>query len=201
MPFIPVPGVVQCNFRATYLSVPVENVLNFLTTETPVTPSLVQAIAEEALTEWVNEVVPNLSSSYSLREVHAADQSSATGSIFTAVPLAPVPGGQGGDPEPGNVAFCVSLRTAQRGRSFRGRTYFCGLTSGETNGNIFNADRAALLVGALEFIRENMIAVGGQLVVVSRFSGGAPRATGIATPVTAIFNVDLRVDSQRRRLD
>jgi hypothetical protein len=38
-------------------------------------------------------------------------------------------------------------------------------------------------------------------VIVSRFNNNAPRATGITFPVTTYVATDLRVDSQRGRLN
>jgi len=42
--------------------------------------------------------------------------------------------------------------------------------------------------------------VGAELVVVSRYANGAPRAAGVATTVTSVGLTDFRVDTQRRRL-
>jgi hypothetical protein len=40
----------------------------------------------------------------------------------------------------------------------------------------------------------------GTWVVVSRFSGGVERVTGVTTPVVQAAYHDLNLDSQRRRL-
>jgi len=43
-------------------------------------------------------------------------------------------------------------------------------------------------------------ASGGLPVVVSRFTGGAARTTGVYRPVTDIIGTNLNVDTQRRRV-
>jgi len=105
------------------------------------------------------------------------------------------------DPLPFNCAHCVSFRTANRGRSGRGRNYVMGLSDSEAAASAIQTTRLnldvnayAALVGAGTFV------AGLQFCVVSRYSGGAPRSVALIQPITSVLSVDATIDSQRRRL-
>jgi hypothetical protein len=103
--------------------------------------------------------------------------------------------GQGtrpGSSSPGNVAYAVSWRTGQSGRSFRGRTYLTNLNEGDTNGDTIGSTLLGLIV---DFALEMLISR-----VAARFAPSvASRALEGSTPMqTAVFEPTL--DSQRRRL-
>lgn len=102
-------------------------------------------------------------------------------------------GGGSGPCEPGNVAFCVSLRTAFAGRRFRGRKYFSGIpTSMQVENTVDNAFGDAM-VAAVQDLISNLATNGTPLAIISN--------TGLAvTDVVAAIATDYYIDSQRRRL-
>jgi hypothetical protein len=117
------------------------------------------------------------------------DGTSAT-SVITHV----VAGLSGGDPLPASVALVATLRTATRGRSYRGRVYNGPLTE---DFNLLGKPTAAL-VAALQvqwdrFVNTALPGTGVSLVVASYLAN-------VATNVVSV-SVDGRWDTQRRRLN
>ncbi len=117
-----------------------------------------------------------------------------TASGQTSLAITPVEqGGQTQDALPGNVAFCVSLRSALAGRRFRGRKYFSGLGEGDVTANAWGAPQRDALLNAIDDLRAALVTNGTPLSIFS--------PTGLTlVPVVAAVAVDLYVDSQRRRL-
>lgn len=102
---------------------------------------------------------------------------------------------------PANVTLAVSFRTPFAGRSFRGRAYWIGLAEGDVSGDFVSQGRGNGIAGAYTVLMNDVApSVGAELVVVSRYANGAPRAAGVATTVTSVGLTDFRVDTQRRRL-
>lgn len=112
---------------------------------------------------------------------------------------APINGTDAGVDLPGNVTVAVRWITGLRGRSYRGRTFHIGLTRARVSGDaVIPTDQALIatcynnLIGALD-------AEAMALVVASYRHNKAPRAVGLASPITTA-TVEHTIDSQRRRL-
>jgi len=103
---------------------------------------------------------------------------------------------------PGNVTFSIKKTSGFTGRSARGRLYWIGLGASQLSGdeNVLLAASAAAAVAAVESLRVNISAGTWIPVIVSRFTNGLPRATGITFGWTSTTKVDDRVDTMRRRL-
>lgn len=105
---------------------------------------------------------------------------------------------------PNNVTLAVKKESGLTGRSARGRCYWIGgAMSGlkTTNENEWSTAYVANIVSAVDSIRNAINAVGlWQAVLVSRFTAGAPRTTGLTFPWISSVAVDEAVDSQRGRL-
>lgn len=113
----------------------------------------------------------------------------------------------GSDPSaalPGNVTFAVKKESGLTGRSARGRTYWVGIPQNKlvgSNENTLTAAYITALVFNVDSVRTSINAVAGWLpVLVSRFTGGVARPTGITFPWISSTNVDIVVDTQRGRL-
>ncbi len=113
----------------------------------------------------------------------------------------------GSDPSatlPNNVTFAIKKESGLTGRSARGRTYWIGIPQNKILGadeNTLNAAFITSIVANVDSIRTSIIAVAGWTpVLVSRFTGGLPRATGVKFPWLTTTNVDNRVDTQRGRM-
>jgi len=200
MAFIPAVDCLMAELRFNAGANRAENTLYFQGSA-GVSTSLATSLGAALKSWWDTNFKARTWSGWSLNEVYITDlttQTSFTVSYTTGLPLA---GTAVGDGLPYNCAHCVSLRTANRGRSGRGRNYILGLLETDTNGSTISAGRQSadvaaynLLVGAGTFV------AGLQLVVCSRFHANAPRATALLQPVTNVLSVDNIVDSQRQRL-
>lgn len=105
------------------------------------------------------------------------------------------------DALPPQVALVITLRTAQAGRSFRGRVYLCGFTEGKNDpGGVVAAAIPPLAVGFIQSIQNALQANALNLGVIHRpTEAPLPVTTGFCTPVTSIVCRDAVWDTQRRR--
>ena len=200
MPFIPVPGVIQAELVYAWDGQVVENVLHY-TVDAEVDVAAQQGLGG-ALVDWFDTLLqPLVPSTLILNEVRLSNLSSefAPGASWTGG--LPLPGTlAGGLSLPNNVALTMTKRTDMRGRSFRGRIYHPGLSESQVTGNAIVSGTLVSLLAAYNAMKTLTAgSLNYQLVVVSRFQGGEPRAEGIATEVTTITS-DGIIDSQRRRL-
>lgn len=200
MPFIPVPGGAQVEMRYTLDEQACENVfwVSGLANESPVID--LQNIGRIFRDWWVANIKPLQPATIVLREVYVTDQSSASGATWTEAGTLPQAGSGTGQSLPSNCALVVSLRTALRGRSFRGRSYFFPLREQDVVENEVGTDLVTALLTAYGQLILDLVDEDYHLAVCSRFSGGDPRAAGVLTPVQAVTVVDRTIDSQRRRL-
>ena len=200
MAFIPVPNVVQAELVFTWNGQICQNVLHYLVDE-GVDPTIQAGIGADLAAWFDDSMQPLVVDTLSLIEVRLSDLTSefAPGASWSGgLPL--VGSLAGGLSMPNNVSIVMTKRTDFRGRSFRGRIYHVGLSENQvTANNIVPATLTSLLAAYAELMTVTVGAETYPLCVVSRYQGGEPRVTGIATPVTAITS-DGIVDSQRRRL-
>lgn len=207
MPFVPVTNTAAVELRMLMDDQQVENTLTFRLGAT-LTPSNLLTLCNDLEAWWIANYAPQTNAQNSLVEIVATDLTTATGPSISVSPVGGDPGGGSGDFLPMNASLAISFRTASRGRSFRGRNYFVGLSEGQVTGN--TVDLA--VVAALQDAYELLLPVGGIFtddwiwVVTSRFSGvdvdgrPIPRAAGLTTPITNVVIVDRTIDSARRRL-
>lgn len=110
-----------------------------------------------------------------------------------------VAGTAGGDILPLQIAFCTTLRTAQAGRSFRGRVYLPGF--GEGSNTVAGASsQTASMVAFITAIKAALVANALDLGVIHRpTEAPQPVTAGFITTVTSIVARDAVWDTQRRR--
>jgi len=113
----------------------------------------------------------------------------------------PAVGGIDSPSLPANISICITSRTDKIGRSYRGRTFITGMSESDVSGNYVSQVKADALVGVFNDALDAFLADGDfRPVVASFYSNKQPRTAGVATPINGYDVVDLRVDSQRRRL-
>lgn len=181
----------------------IENTLFFEAGATPDASQMLD-LGTAVGTWWADEVAPFLSQEITLTRVDVSGQESAS-SPGVSIPRIPADaGGVADNALPANCALCISFRTALGGRSFRGRNYVAGVTEGNASGSILATANANGILTAYNTLQStisaNVQSESWQWVVVSKFSGGLPRAAGVTTPISSAILVDYVVDSQRRRL-
>lgn len=199
MPFQRVPLTVQVDVIFELYAQLIENVY-FVQVPGGIDAAVLVDTANE-MGSWVEEhFLGPLSTQITFVRLEVKNLDIDAGGVAVYTPAPNTHGGTSSDSEPGNVAFCVSLRTAQTGRSYRGRKFIAGLPQ---NGRVGNQMDPTWISGALAAMNELLaflVSLDKVLVVVSRIQDGLELIEAIATPVIAISATDRNIDSQRRRL-
>jgi len=200
MPFVPAPDVCLAELVMQLDGQVVENTLYF-EASAGLDVGLMATLGAALVTWWTDFIAPGVSDDLLLTGVNLTDLSTAT-SPGVFVPVVPAVPGEGTSPaEPNNVALCVSFRTAFRGRSARGRNYVVGLQQSQVTNSHVNAGVGDFFITAYQQLQGAGDFVAGlEWGVLSRFSGGDPRTSGLFRPIIAVTVVDNTLDSQRRRL-
>lgn len=198
MPFIPFNNTVQLESVYRWDGQIVENVLNYQTNTLP-TAANMDALAATWLGLWALYIKPLQSSAVALQSIKVTSLHAQNGPAIEYTTNLPQAGQGTSTAVPNNVAVVVKWITANRGRSYRGRTYHLGIPSGSVTANTLATGYRTSLVQAWT----NFILVGSSpiwnLIIASRYSNGQPRGTGVATVVNGL-SINPTVDSQRRRL-
>lgn len=163
-----------------------------------ITQATLQSLVNAVAVWFTDNLAPLLSDDWQALRVRGADLTTATGVIAEAAAVAA--GGVGGEANPNNVAACVSFRTAQRGRSGRGRNFVPGIPGAAVTLNTIDSALISDLIAAYTvLIGVGTFVAGWQWVVLSRQTGGALRANGIGIPITSVTMVGNSVRSMRSR--
>lgn len=165
------------------------------------TPTTMATLGDN-IRDWAASVLmPQLSSALTFTGVTLTDETTSSGPVVhVPQPGSPVVGSITGGCAPNNVAKAFTLNTGNRGRSYRGRVYIPGIPDSRFNvdNTVTSGFQTAILSGLVD-LAGRLVSDAFVMAVASRFAGGAPRVTGVATPVTG-FAGDTILDSQRRRL-
>jgi hypothetical protein len=197
MAFQPAPSILQTTLEGRMDNQLTINDL-FWFSSGAITASSVNSLLTN-LFNWLNtSLSPLLSRDMAYTRIRAVDLGSATG-LAQETP-APFAGGVDVEAAPNNVAACVSLRTAQRGRSGRGRNFIPGIPNSVITLNTLDPTFVTDLVNAYAILPgAGGFTAGWELVVLSRVTGGVPRTVGIGIPVTDVTMVGNSVRSMRSR--
>jgi len=187
------------HFRGTLFTENIENVI-YVTAGSPYSQTDIDDIAEIADNAWATYMLAILSVDYTYRATYVKGLEDIIDLEATDATHASDPGEIASPSMPGNVAFAVKFETGHTGRSARGRNFVSGLTEAAVTGNFLSEAYADAFRDAYISIGTALNAGGYPQVVVSRYSGGVKRTTGLTLPVTVISYSDLAVDSQRGRL-
>jgi hypothetical protein len=191
MPTPVFPSAYQVEVRGLLFNQLVENVW-YVQGPDPFDAAVASSVADVFETSY-GTILGSLSQDLSVNEIFVHNLGGTASGEFTLSITPAMTGGLVQDSEPGNVSFCISLRTALAGRRFRGRKYFSGLAVGDRTGNTFDSARADALISAIDTLITNL---NSNTTPLSIFS-----PTGLTlVPVTAARRADLYLDSQRRRL-
>jgi hypothetical protein len=199
MALLPVAKTIQLDLIFLLHGQRVENVWH-VTNNSGVDAQVLQDTAVAAMNWCTTSLMPLLANDIQFLGVEALNLDIPNGSKIAVQPPAPVAGGNTTPAFPGNVSFCVSLRTGFSGRSFRGRKYIPGIPLNVVNGDSVTSAFASDLIAAFNDLTQVMFAIGNFVVVVSRFANLVERLVPIATVVESYTTTDFFVDSQRRRL-
>jgi len=198
MPFQALANGIKIEFNAMQNGVPVVNIHNVIS-PTGVDDSVLEDCALAMDEWWTDDGRALHHSTYVLQNITLTDISVENGHqlIFTSITN---PAGTGtGAAAAANAAVVVSWRTANTGRSFRGRTYVGGLANSTlVNAQTIETAAQTAIITAYAGLLAALEAINLTLVVVSRFAAGVARVAALGTEIISII-VDTKVDSQRRR--
>lgn len=198
MPFQPVPNVAK-----TVLEGVVDGQLTDLDLHWEISGGGITSINLATLTDavhvWFGSILaPLLSDDWAATRTIGTDLTTINGPRREAGGT--TAGGVSGEANPNNVAACVSLVTANRGRSFRGRNFVPGIPGTVVTLNTLDPTFISdLLTAYFGLIGPGTFLAGWQLGVVSRVQGGVVLTNGIITPVVDVVMVTNTVKSMRSR--
>lgn len=199
MPFVPAENTVEVAMVYTQTNQRIQNVFNVLFDSAPDLAAL-NTLGEDFLDWWTTNLKPLQTSNAVLQKIDLTLLTTAEGLAIEYTTGLPLAGGNTtGYATPNNVTVAVKWSSILRGRSNRGRTYHIGLTDGLYLESSLSLVGQADLLAAYTALLTKINVTGRNLCVVSRVSGGAPRAAAVRTPISAV-SIDLTLDSQRRRL-
>lgn len=201
MAFIPVPAVARVEILFTRDNQIVENVFHYKFTSVPVVAdlsALASALDTIITANWLGSLPGNCS--YTGIRVTALDTATAPQFFLAKSPT--VPGVASGASLPNNVTIAVKLLTSLRGRSFRGRIYWPGLSSGMVSSdNILSASLTTMLAAVTAML--GPVPSSGntaRMTVVSYITNRVHRSTGLDSQVVTVTSTDSVLDSMRNRL-
>lgn len=199
MPFIPASNTSRSVLEYQSEGQTLANVLWFAF-ETAITTAVLDTLNTALHTFWTSHLKPQIGGSVGLQRIVSTDQTTASSPSRELI-ISPAEFGTNVGPAmPLNVAICVTLRTGQRGRSFRGRTYLPGrVTTDENTPSTINLTTISNIITAMSWLLTPANVAGALWIVASHYTNKLPRATAIKTPVSAI-SIDTPFDSMRRRL-
>lgn len=199
MAFIPAENCVSVELRYSLFGENVENTLFFYNPD-GVNLTNMATLAGEIDDWWDTQLRPLQSTAVTYRETYVTDLTSVTSPTYSSTVNAGLAGAKAASAgQPGSVTFCITFATAARGRSGRGRNYAVGLVEGDITGNLLVNTQADALVAAYEQLL-TLFSFPYDWVVLSSYTGGAPRTERLVQPVQSVRYADLAIDSQRRRL-
>lgn len=165
------------------------------------TQTALEDLGGSVLSWFSSNILPYLHSTSALRGAQVTDLTTDSApSVYVAHTSLEAGGVSTGSPLPGNATMVITFRTAQRGRSARGRNYIIGLPATETNGldRMMTTWVSNILDGYADL---SVVETGTSTthVVVSRFHNKVPRSSGVTIEINE-YTCDGVIDSQRRRL-
>jgi hypothetical protein len=198
--FVPTPDVVEITWEVFAADTTNTcNVVHILNQNPPTTQLQVDSVIGNLSNWYAVNVMPFVSRDWKFDTATALPLDTA-GLDQTIDHAHIVAGGWGDNALPNNCAFRLEKRTGVVGRSFRGCIYQGGVPEMRVDGNTVALDWALLMEAAWASLIPICNGLGWTLVVLSKITGGAPRVTGLVTPVTSIYMKDQIIDAQRGRV-
>lgn len=139
-----------------------------------------------------------LSDATSMYQLDAVDERTQGASSYIRQ-LTGITGTASGDKAAVQLACVVTLRTALRGRAYRGRVYIAGHAEQEITNGMFTANAQEASVSLANFVRTSAIETGWTAGVRSGFLNGVQRQQAIVVPIIAAEVRSAIPGSQRRR--
>lgn len=199
-PFVPGPDVMQVEVIGSINTIPCENVLYFKHVSA-ITAGVAQALVDAMRLYFASNMLSLMATQVALKHTYGTDLTTQSSPTYTSLLTGPTTGSQAGDMLPRNDTLSVSFRSANRGKSSRGRNYWWGFVESQVTNSLVSSGLTTSIVAAYEgMIGTGAVSAGWTWGVFSRKTLGAWRTTGLFQPITSVIVVDDLVDSQRGRL-
>jgi len=199
MPFIPAVNCARVEFRMTLDGQRIENVPHFRFLSGAPSAADLAALATFCQTWWADTYADVLCDDVVLSEVVATGLNSELGPQGTQGGLGAT-GAITAEPVPNNVALCLTKRTANIGRSARGRWYVPGIDESIVIRSVMTQSNADSFAARVHDLLVDNPPSGWEGVIVSYQHNNAALTTAAIYPITSVIARDGIVDSQRRRL-
>lgn len=198
MAFIPIPNSATLCFDFTSAGQNWQFCLTVRKSAGAITSTDLANIATEGGNWWTSHLRAEITTTTTLRQVRVTDMQVQGGQ--QEIDTFNQAGTGGGGITPLNSPIVVSLRTAKRGRSYRGRAYVSGIPQDALLNPVdWTVVRTASVAAAFIALQAALDTAGYDLVVASKQHNGVVTDPAETNEVIAIL-VDQHVDSQRRRL-
>jgi len=149
------------------------------------------------LDAWViAEILPITSDDMSYTQVQLYDMESLSGEVLTQAGAGT--GALGVDSEPNSTAVVISYYTNRRGRHYRGRGYWTGLTQNDVTNGTLTVDAQTAWQSAIDQMVVDTDAIDWSHVVASRLNCNSTEAETETTDVTE-WVVKRKLGNQRKR--
>lgn len=200
-PYVPFPNVVEAALNFVWRNKPAINVMHF----GKITPGITQDNLIELgilVRNWYQSTYQQgQTNDIALNSIKLTDLTTQTSPTFTYTAGLPAVGQTPGNSVLNHTALVLSLSTAARGRSSRGRMYLAGLDAAQVLENYWNANYAALFRESLDGWLGSFTTAGWNFGIASRKANKQWRTVGLFQPVTSVSIKRLLVGTQRGRLD
>lgn len=150
---------------------------------------------------WQTNLRGSVGDDFVLQTIKVTNLNSQFAGTFEGPPSDNPGGAVTGTIAPNNAAYVMSLKTARRGRAFRGRNYIPAIPSANLqDAQHVTTASATALAAAYVALALLLQAEGFIHVVLSRWENKVYRTTGEATPVQTYIARE-KIGTMRRRID
>ena len=200
MAFQPVVNTAKISLEGSLNGAVIVNTLYFRSTGGAITETSLNDLVADVRNWWRDRMLPEMPTSYTFERIVGTDLTIDGGLQEEKTPAED--GAVLGGILPNNVAYVIKFTTGFSGRSKRGRNYLAGLRVADVNDNTLSEAQASAYIGIYQQILPGGVdaPAGFEWVIVSRYSDGALRPSGLVTPITGVSVTDRRVDTMRKRL-
>lgn len=195
--FIPATNCMKAAVVQTYLNEPVVNIFWAKTTVAPTFTNL-NDFAAFLAGAYSTYLTPIFTADWKIDKISVQDWTSFNGQSVEYIPPVLVQGAAAGDSTPGQVAAVNQWLTGLRGRSYRGRTYFAGLSENYTTKDTVHATAVTAIDDFATHLLTTAFNNGWPMQVVSFQANNQQRLTAVATQMTG-HRVRTKLRTQRRR--
>jgi len=198
VPFIPIPNSATLCFDFTTAGQNWQFCLTVRKSSGGITPTDLATLTTEGEAWWNATLDSNLNNNTQLRQVRATDQQTEGGPVD--IEIVGTNGTGGGTLMSLGSPLVISLRTAKRGRSYRGRVYLSGIPQVNLVSEVdFGATPVGVYTAAFATLQASLDTAGFDVVVASKQHNLVETNPAETNEVIAIV-ADTHVDSMRKRL-